>query len=124
MEPLTTPQQEIRFEVGPNTYKLSFPNLGQYISIENRKAAMSLGNYDILDRTPSGLIAKMNIDMVALFSVMVPDLGKDLNSKTLLDLPLDKSNELFSIYVETILPWFNEWMAIFSKVTSSTKVAE
>jgi hypothetical protein len=109
------PASEVEINFKGNKYKLSFPNSGQFADIELLKSSLSSNNYSgLFGSTLNAEWARYLIDTVATFNILIPDLNKDLNSKGVLELPLQESMLLVKEYKKTYLPWYNEWMTIIT----------
>lgn len=120
-------QREIVIPIKNNEYKVSFPKTGQSIRIEVLKADLSKGYYNALSTTTGdAYYAKMLIDTIATFSVLIPTLKKDLNVDDILELELIDSKILLNAYLKVFLPWYDQWMNIITAVEEkvSTEVEE
>lgn len=109
------PKREITFKVQKNEYTIKFPNVGQLIDIEIKKATYSSGQYNTLS-SGNGMAyyASLLIDTIATFEVLVPELVKNMTIKTIAELDLDQSSELLAVYKDVYVPWFSEWLTIIS----------
>ena len=104
----------ITLKIQDNEYEVSFPNNGQLIDIEVMKQGLSKGTQDSL---LNGLginanLAWMTIEMIATFTILIPDLTKSLQGvNSLLELDPIQSKELRKVYVDQYYKWYNEWMS-------------
>lgn len=100
--------REIVLQVEGSEYKVSYPNTGQQIDIELMKAQIGAGNYDVLRFSQNPLFQRQAdvIDMIATFSILVPDLKKNLNVKSFFDLPEEHTAKLLKVYEDQFIPWF------------------
>ena len=105
------------FELKGNEYSVEFPNIGQLIDIETRKAMLSKGQYGgILESfLLSGLNALECVDAIAFFDVCCPKIKEDLKVKSYLDLDPMDFLQIYSVYQEEILPWITPWLEEFNK---------
>jgi isopentenyldiphosphate isomerase len=90
------------------SYQVNFPNMGGLQDIEAFKIAYTNGKY--IDMALSGL--KMHefmldvTDAVSYFSVLIPDLRKNLEIKNWRDLDTETAKKLVKAYKSEFLPWF------------------
>lgn len=102
----------VRIDIGDKPYEVSYPNIGQLIDIESKKAALANNLY--------GPISSMNntfsnkaldiIDMLAFFITLIPDLKDNLQGiKSVLELSPQEAKPLMKAYKTQFLPWFEEW---------------
>ena len=113
--------REIKVTIRENSYKATFPKVGQLIDIENMKAILSNGMYGSMEssRTIDSQFALDMIDMEAYYSVLIPDLIKDLKVKSFRDLEIEDSVELRKIFVKDLLPFIKKWRDIITKPIES-----
>lgn len=112
-----TPSITIDIEIANNTYPVKFPNIGQLIEIERGKKRMSDGyDYELASGSADSAYAKILIDMTVTFSILIPTLLKDLNVKSIYDLSLVESKPMVDVYLETYLPWYQEWVGVINKI--------
>lgn len=110
------PERKKTFKILENTYTVDFPTTGGLMEIEIMKAQLSRGQYSALaeNATVNSSYSRFLIDMIATFTVLLPDLKKDMNVKTISELnPLD-SKKLLKIYLQEVLPWLNSWFEILN----------
>lgn len=110
------PANQIMITVGPNAYEVKFPNNGQLIDIETRKIQMTSGTHkDLLyATTPAAQQAFLLVEAMATFSVLIPQMAKDLNAQ-LMELTPMQSKDIVNEYSKTFYPWFKEWMDIINE---------
>lgn len=91
-----------------NDYIVKFPNVGQFIDIENTKMVLSNGKYVemALSVLKIHIFQLDMIDAIAYFSVLCPEMRENLGIKNWRDLDTDKAKELTSVYKEQFIPWF------------------
>lgn len=110
------PKKEVSIEIGGNRYQVKFPKNRDFLKIENEKNRLSNSDYSSLvyRADNSGFLAKLIIDTISTFSVLIPNLEKDLNIKSYLDLDLIQQNLLTTTYLEQYLPWYQSWIELLS----------
>ena len=101
------PSSELVLPLQGNNYIIKFPKVGQFIDIESRKAILSSGQYRSLSASYSPAVSY--IDVFATFTILIPDLIKDLRVESLFDLDLSELQPLVDFYEGKYLPWYNEW---------------
>lgn len=108
--------REISIRIKENAYTVKFPNIGQIIDIESRKAALSSGQYKNLVSagTRFSIVALDYIDMISTFTIIIPDLIKDMNID-MFSLDLDKGKELIKVYKKEVLPFMVSWLDLLEK---------
>lgn len=112
---LSLPSRTISINIGDRQYSVKFPNNGQFIDIERAKLDLSSGNLkNMLFGTTTGQLAYMLIEAIATFNVLIPDLAKDLEVKSLLDLDPYQSRELIVAYEKQYFPWIEQWRKIIN----------
>lgn len=109
-------ERELKITVLNNTYLIKFPNVGQMLDIESRKMALTSGQYKnlMLTGTVASELALLSVDMIATFSILCPQMSKDMNVD-FFEMEISQSNTLTKIYVETFLPWYNNWLIELTK---------
>jgi len=92
----------------PISQSVYFPNIGQYLDIESLKLSLSANNYNqLLSAGTVGAIWALDIvDAVAHLQVLCPGLGRDLSFNSYLDIPIQKANQIVSVYKDQFLPWY------------------
>lgn len=112
------PSRQISVEVKAgeisNIYQIKFPTNNELIQIEAMKSSLSYNEYNGIARsgTAASSFARSIIDMIAFFTIMIPQLKTDMNVKTIGELhPID-SKQLMNVYRDQVSPWLNEWGAI------------
>jgi hypothetical protein len=112
----TMPLKQISVTIQGNTYQIQFPSVGQIIDIETRKSALSAGQYSkFVDLgTIGAFLAKNYVDVISVFSILIPQLLKDLRKESLFDLSPIEMVELTEIYNKQYSPWYNEWIQLIT----------
>ena len=110
-EPLKMPASTISIMIGPNSYETKTPTNGQFIDIISRKIKLT-------DSTHSQMLygggqeqqAYMLTEIAATLPVLFPQLLKDLNVPSILDLspinPLTK--QMVKAYTDIVFPWLTQ----------------
>lgn len=103
-------ERSITVTIGKNDYQVNYPNVGNQIDIEILKSKIADGNYDMLRFSNNPLFQEQadRIDMIAVFTILIPELKKDLNVKSFFDLKEEESAELMRVYNRDFIPWFIE----------------
>lgn len=109
-----------------NNYTIEFPNVGQFIEIETMKVSLSSGVYRSLVslRTFGGNLALDYVDAISTFSVLIPQLRKDLKIDSLLNLNPIEAKEITKVYKDIFLPWYSEWMKLLKEEEEIPEVPE
>lgn len=109
-------QRAITVRIQENVYEVKFPNVGQMIDIESRKATLSSGQYKSMVSAGNRLsnMALDYIDMVSTFGVLIPNFIKDM-TVDIFTLDLEKGRELIKVYKKEVLPFITEWMNTLEK---------
>ena len=99
-----------KIKVRGKEYKISFPTVGQYYSIEAMKQSLGKGFYNTLlgNPTKTAQEALDMIDIEATISVLVPDLLKDLKVRDFSELGLVDYKEIKEVYNSEVYPFLKE----------------
>ena len=102
-----------KFELEGVQYEITFPNVGQYLDIENMKMALTNNTYSTMlqSRLRSSFFALDLVDSISIMYILVPSLRKDLNVKEYTELDPFMAKKLISVYQKQIKPWYDELMA-------------
>lgn len=105
----------LEFKVSGMVYKIDFPTVGKFQSIEANKQVISKGMYGSLlnTATVASYQALNMIDLEAHLSVLAPLLMEDLKCKSFGDLDIEDYLELEKAYKSQFLPWWNDIMKLF-----------
>jgi hypothetical protein len=106
---------ELKFEVKGNTYTIKVPTPGDMIDVERRKMVLSGGYYGEMMRTStiSAQESLMLVDIQSHFSVLCPELIKDLKCEDLGSMDIDDYKMLKEAYTKEFVPWWNSWLKLF-----------
>jgi len=110
-ETKSLPSKVITLEIGENSYEVKYPNNGQLIDIESLKITLSKGNLDgmLFARTPGSQLAFFTVEMISTFTILIPQLMKDIKVDSLLDLDPIETKGLIKVYQSQYYPWYKEW---------------
>jgi len=108
----------LEFKVKSNTYTIKFPNVGQIEDIECNKQLISKGMYASLMQmnTKAANDALDMIDMEAFFSILCPDIVKDLKCDSFRDLGVVDYMELKKSYIDQFVPWWTKIQKILRPI--------
>jgi hypothetical protein len=108
----------LEFKLKSNNYTIKFPNVGQIEDIECTKQLISKGMYSSLMQmgTRAANDTLDMIDMEAFFSILCPDLVKDLKSDSFRDLGIVDFMELKKAYIKQFVPWWVEIQKILRPI--------
>lgn len=106
----------LELKVKGNSYVVEFPNVGKFQAIESTKQVLSKGMYSSLlsTGTISSIEALDMIDMESYFSILLPQLIKDLKCDNFSLLDLEDYIELKGIYMEQFIPWWNSILSLLN----------
>jgi hypothetical protein len=115
----SAPSKNLKIEIKGNHYEITYPTTGQFIDIAVLKSKIA-SRYESFAGSVEYDIsyAKVLVDMIATFNVLIPDLKKNINVGAILDLSLLESRQLLDPYIEVFLPWITEYLNI---VTATKK---
>lgn len=110
------PERKKTFKIEGHSYEVEFPTTGGLMDIEIIKAQLSRGQYNnIADSgTAAGAYSRYLIDMIAVFTILFPDLKKDMNVKSISEIDPLASKKLLNIYIKKVMPWLNEWFELLN----------
>lgn len=93
-------------------YSVTFPNTGQLMDIVAERNRVSRGQYDTVSkaRDDNSVVAFLLWDTYAYFSILVPDLFKDIEGD-FFELPLDITAGFVRVYTKQFAPWYRKVMA-------------
>lgn len=111
------PAKSVDVTIGENTYTINFPTNGQLIDIERRKINLTDGTHKemLTSGQQSTQQAFLLVEAITTFSVLIPDLVKNLNVKSLLDITPMQSKGMVNEYIKKYYPWFTQWMTIINE---------
>jgi len=112
--------KELILTIKGNTYSVAWPNIGNFQRIESLKQVLSNGMYASLMSVPtvSSSEALDMIDMEAFFTVLIPQLIKDLKCNSFGELGIEDYKELHEVYEEKFVPW---WSSILELLRPALK---
>lgn len=100
---------------------VKFPNVGQWIDIDNAKMVFSAGRYgDLMKANSSTTEFTLNvIDALAYFSVLIPEFRAKIKVESYDDLDYKLAKTLSSDFTTAFWPWFVETRSILDSETAS-----
>lgn len=100
----------LRTETFTSSYEVEYPNVGKQFDIEMMKVKLSEGRYETLKLSylPTFVQQAKVIDVVATFTILIPNLKADLTVKSLFDLNQVQFDALIKMYEDEFLPWYTE----------------
>lgn len=107
-KPAQMPASQIKIKILENTYTIKLPTVGQFIDIQTYKVRLAGEEYDKLSSIYESdkAYAKLLIDLIACYTVLIPDFKKDLNVDSVSSLDLIKAKTLINTYIKEFLPWY------------------
>lgn len=108
------PEKEIKVKIGPNEYTIKFPKTSQLIDIEAAKIRMTGGTIKEMPHGgTSAQSAYLAVESIATFEILIPNLLKDLNVPSLLDLDMQQAQSHLKAY-EKYWEWMNRWREVLN----------
>ena len=91
-------------------YTVSFPNVGQFMEIQNLRMALTNNNYPqmCLSITKEAILNLDLIDAISTFAVLIPDLRKQFDIKNYQDLDMRIAKVLRDVYINEYFVWYDE----------------
>lgn len=107
------PSRSKTIAIGDNKYELTFGRTGDLIDIEILKAQFAKGYKNSLYVGGSlAMYSAFVIDAFATYTILAPNLLKDLLVGSLFDLDLIRTKQLVKVYMDDILPWISSWQKV------------
>ena len=113
-------QKSVTISIRQNDYQVAFPNTGQFLDIRAMKSRLV---DDIRGNESLDGLAILLGEMAATYSVLIPELKKDINVESVFKLSMVESKELLDTYTEVYKPFFDEWMNILMAPKASKEDA-
>lgn len=103
--------RDVQVHIGKNEYQIKFPNSGQELDIAILIQQISRERYEGLKLSAfSGFQDQATkIEAMATFNILIPDLKKDLNVKSMHELSREQMNEVIAAYTDEYLPFYEMW---------------
>lgn len=109
------PSNQIKVTIGQNPYEIKFPTNGQLIDIERMKIQLTNGTHkDMLFGSGNSQQAYFLVEAIATFTILLPNLNKDLTVSNLLELNPYQSKSILEAYEKTYFPWMQEWNKVLN----------
>lgn len=111
-----------KFTLINNNYSFDYPNVSQYLDIENLKITLSNGGYALLVRSKmkKAELSLDLIDAIAILTILCPTLSKDM-TVSLLDLSIPDAMNIIKVYRKMIAPWFSKWDKVINSFDEDDK---
>lgn len=112
------PAQSVQVSFSGHTFTINMPTNGQFIDIESKKLSFSGNKISnmLFSSSRSSMYAFFLIEAIASFMVLIPELNKMLQVKSIFDLNPIQTKEMVKAYQETYLPWHDEIMDFINGV--------
>lgn len=114
--------------IDDNTYSVKYPTIGQLMKIETVKSIYSGGQYGSLVRTGTKASNRALdlIDMVAHFTVLIPQLNEQfIGIKSIEDIDIVIGMKLVEVYNKSLKPFLEQWeKAIAEPIATSKEISE
>lgn len=103
-------EKQVEVKIENKTYTIEFPNVGQVMEIESKKIALGGGVYKGLVQagTKSATYNLDLIDAISTFTVLIPELRKDLAVENFLDIDLFLGKKIVDAYNKQYYPWYKK----------------
>lgn len=100
----------LNLQVEGQTFKVAFPNAGNLLDIWNMQMLMTQNNYATMANTGTklGNFFIDAVDAIATFTVLVPELAKQLNGVSFTEIEPKKMKQLVAIYRKQFYPWYRD----------------
>lgn len=108
-------------KIGDKSFQVSYPTVGQIIAIENKK--MFLTNDKYVDYVANSLTLGQRfaldlVDVLSTFTVLIPELSKELAVDNVLDLDPITGKALIAVYKNEFLPWWSELQKVIHETVT------
>lgn len=120
---MSTLSRAIEIVIKGNTYKATYPTVGQLMDIDILKLQMTNDKYDVMKFSYNASFQRrvLEAEAVATFNVLIPTLKADLTVKSMFDLSREEMDIVVKAYEDQFLPWFEEWNVEFTKVNNKVE---
>ncbi len=120
------PSLELVISILKNEYTLKNPDTGQFIDIEVKKVIIANERNDgLMARgTEESIKASFLIDAIATFSILIPQLEKDINTTSIYRLTQLQSAQILQVYLKKVHPWLKEWQKVINDSINEINKAE
>lgn len=115
-------QTEKQIKIGEQTFEVSYPLVGQKLTIENVKLMLTDNNYGDLARSGHNTAVEFLdlVDAVSYFAVLIPELKSSLKVEDFLKM----DPKTAKMYVKAYKKQFDPWMAAIDKEINKDDEAE
>jgi len=117
----------VKVNIGEQSYEVKYPNIGELLDIETKKAALANNMYGSLSlmNNHNSVYALDLIDMLAYFITLIPKLKDNLQGyNSILELSPIEAKPLLKAYKEEFLPWFEEWDKVINSREEEEEIKE
>ena len=99
----------LEFEFRGVQYKTERFTVGRMIDIWKMRSVLTMGTYGQIYRMAlrDADVALMAVDIEVFLTVLCPKFVEDMKVKSVRDLGIEDFIELKTLYIETLLPWFD-----------------
>lgn len=106
-------EREKKITIGDNSFVVSFPNVGQIITLEATKQALTDNRYGQMAASgvASMYYALDLVDTIAFLQVCGGDILKYFNISNAAAVSPDKLEKFVEVYAKQIKPWLDETFA-------------
>ena len=106
-------EREHKITIGERTFIISFPNVGQIITLESTKQALTDNRYGQMAASgvASMYYALDLVDTIAFFQVCGTEVLKYFNIRNAASVSPDKLEMFVKVYSEQVKPWFDKTFA-------------
>lgn len=113
-------EREKKVTIGEKTFIVKFPNVGQLISLESIKQALTDNRYGQMASSGVSTMyyALDLVDTAAWFQVCSPEILKFYDVRSLMTVDSDVVEKFLKVYSEQIRPWFESTLKELRNVGS------
>ena len=106
-------EREHKITVGERTFIISFPNVGQIITLESTKQALTDNRYGQMAASgvASMYYALDLVDTIAFFQVCGAEVLKYYGIRNAASVSPEKLEQFVQVYAEQVKPWFDKTFA-------------
>ena len=119
-------EREHKITVGERTFIISFPNVGQIITLESTKQALTDNRYGQMAASgvSSMYYALDLVDTIAFFQVCGTEVLKYFDIRNAASVSPDKLEMFVKVYAEQVKPWFDKTFAELRGLSSKTETSD
>lgn len=119
-------EREHKITVGERTFIISFPNVGQIITLESTKQALTDNRYGQMAASgvASMYYALDLVDTIAFFQVCGTEVLRYFNIKNAASVSPDKLEMFVKVYSEQVKPWLDKTFAELRNISPKSEENE